>query len=353
MQIRQMKTLLAFMATSLLALLANGQDSAFWGFTEDVLIPYQGRVWQTGLGEEAEKSYAPAVQRLLKAFEEETGKALRPGTHRKAALKIYTSSGAGLRTPHELVRAVIGALESRGFRRSELMIVDAREDRLREAGYLPPLSRIELVGPYFEGVRVHSLDSRELVTPEWYYDSPLPREFSTPLGRALLQNAVELDPEEARKSYLPTPLLTDVDFWINLPMVCHHPATGFSGALVNASLFNITNGTRFFNSPANAPVAVAEIASIPELKANWALTLLSLNGYQVIGGPAFNANYTFFEPALLMAVDAVALDQWVLGTLNRQRRALGFEELAAIPEFVEYATQLGLGVPVPRLIELP
>lgn len=287
------------------------------------------------------------VARLLGAFEEATGKKLSPGPRRMAALKVYTNSGAGLNTPRKLVSAVIESLVERGYTRDEICIVDARESMLREAGYLPPLSRIQLQGPYFEGVRVYALDSMELRSPTWYYESPLPREFSTPLGRAILGSPLELDPVEARKSYLPENLLTEVDFWINLPMASHHPATGLSGALVNASLWNITNGTRFFNSPANAPVAVAEIASIPELQATWALNLISLHAYQFIAGPAYNANYTEDLPELWMSVDPVVMDANLLTLLNQARKDRGFEELPVIPEFIEYAIELGLGQGIP------
>jgi hypothetical protein len=147
-----------------------------------------------------------------------------------------------------------------------------------------------------------------------------------------------------------------VDFWINLPVAAHHPATGMSGALVNASLWNITNGTRFFNSPANAPVAIAEIASIPELQAGWALNLISLEGHQFIAGPAFNANYTASLPELWMAVDPVALDTRLIELLNAERRASGFADIPSIPEYVEFAMDLGIGRGVPleeRWIEAP
>jgi hypothetical protein len=202
---------------------------------------------------------------------------------------------------------------------------------------------MQVQGPYFHGVRVYSLDSPELRSPIWFYDSPLPREFSSPLGRALLRAPIQLDPEQARKSYLPANLMTGVDFWINLPVAAHHPATGLSGALVNASLWNISNGTRFFSSPANAPVAVAEIASIPELQASWALNLISLEGYQYIGGPGFNANYTDSLPELWMSVDPVIMDANLVTLLNKARQGRRFQALPVIPEFVEYSVQLGLG----------
>jgi hypothetical protein len=347
-----MKSLCALMATTLLAFLAVGQEESFWGFGEDARVPFHGKIWEASIPGFSENAYRSQVEYLVETFEAATGRSLTPGRHGRAALKVYTGSGSGTRTPPALVRAVIEALVRRGFTRDDLAIVDARTEMLREAGFLPPLSRVALQGPYFEGVRVYAIDRGDLKSPVWYYDSPLPREFTTPFGRALLGNVLELDPEEARKSYLPELLLTGVDFWINLPVATHHPATGLSAALLNASLWNITNGTRFFNSPANAPVAVAEIASIPELKANWALNLLSLEHYQFIGGPAFNAQYTRHEPRLLMSVDPVVLDRWMVRKVNEARLQEGFEELPPVPEFIEFSVQLGLGTVIPEIRSL-
>lgn len=349
-----MKALWCLIATTLLTLQSFAQDSSyFWDF-EDSRRPYDGLLWKVEMEDFSGDTYARQVEKLVSSFERQSGKALVPGTHRLAALKVYTGSGNGLHTPKALVNAVAKALMARGFREDEICIIDARRDTLRDCGYLPPLSRIGMVGPYYKNMRVYSLDSSELSSPAWFYESPLPREFTSPLGREMLRAPVELDPQEARKSYLPAILMGKVDFWINLPVASHHPGTGPSGALVNATLWNITNGTRFFNSPANSPVAVAEIAAIPELNAAWALNIISLQRFQFIGGPAFNANYTASAPELWMSVDPVIMDANLVSVLNSYRQQGGFEPFPEVPEFVVYAMQLGLGRGIPmetRLIE--
>lgn len=328
---------------TLLALTVRAEPNAFWGFDKDARQPWDGQLWIQNLENFTEAAYAATTRQLLATFEAATGRQLVPGAHGRAALKVYSNSGAGLATPPALVKAVISALRERGYAPEDLLIVDAREALLREAGYLPPLSRMPLQGYTFDGVEVVSLDSGRERSDTWYYDSPLPREFSSPLGQMLLGQALELDPELSRKSHLPVSLVTGVDFWINLPVAAHHPAVGMSGALVNATLWNVTNGSRFFTSPANAPVAVAEIASIPELKAGWALNLVSLEHYQYIAGPAFNANYTRSLPQVWMSVDPVVMDARLIQLVNIAREENGFKALPMVPEFIEYAMQLGLG----------
>jgi len=326
----------------MLTFVQAGATGNFWGF-EDERSAYHGKIWEVPITSVALNPYATAVDRILAAFEETTGKSLQPDTNQRAGLKVYTNSGTGLSTPHDLTRAVINALVERGFEREQLFILDSREAMLRESGYLPPLSEIQVVGPFFEGVRVYSLDSKELISPRWFYDSPLPQEFTSPLGRQLLRQTTEVDPVEARKSYLPDKLMTNVDFWINLPMLINHPATAVAGSLVNASLWNVTNGNRFFNSPANAPVAIAEIASIPELLDTWALSILTLEEYQFIGGPQYNALYTRSQPRIWASIDPVILDANALRLLNAARDETGFSLLPEIPDSLDYAMQLNLG----------
>ena len=92
----------------------------------------------------------------------------------------------------------------------------------------------------------------------WYYDSPLP-----PAMRVMDAMGREEAGAEgvARKSFLPRPLLFEVDFWINLPVGCDDPALGVDGALVNMTLWNVSNSRRFLVNQATASAAVAEIAA--------------------------------------------------------------------------------------------
>jgi hypothetical protein len=342
-----MKPLWHLIAMTLLSQLASANDRAFWDFEAEQARPFNGLIWKSSLADFSDQTYTGKTKAMLEQFEQATGKTLAPGSTGKVALKIYTNSGAGLHTPKAMVRAVIEYLVERGFSMDNICLVDARAELLRDAGYLPPLSKMEERGAYFDHVRIYPIDSGEVQAPTWFYESPLPKEYTSPLGRELLRPTLVLDPEEARKSYLPSNLLLDVDFWINMPCASHHPATGMSGALVNASLWNISNATRFFNSPANAPVAVAEIAAIPELKATWALNLISLEQYQYIAGPGYNANYTGSRPEIWMSVDPVIMDANLVQIMNQARMENGFAQLPEVPEFVLYSIQLGLGRGIP------
>ncbi len=307
----------------------------------------QNVLWEAALGDFSAEAYAAAVEDVFQAVEAEVDQPITPGEHRRVGLKVYTNSGSGLATPRPLVRAVIEALHRRGYARSEIFLIDQREHRLRAAGFLPQLSR---GGDTFHGSPVLWLNSGDHYDPDWFYDSPLPsfgtaardaREADLP-GEDPNAHVDPPDPDD-RKSFLPTPLLFDLDFWINLPVATDHRATVINGALVNPTLWSVSNNRRFFVNPATAPAAAVEIAAIPEYREKWLLPLMGLERYQFIGGPIFNSLYTRPEPLLWASSNPVLLDARILGHLNRARRAEAFGPLPEAPPLLHYAERLNLG----------
>lgn len=318
-----------------------GATGGIWGL-EDDREAFTSMVWEYALSGFGDSAYQAGVKALFRSFEESTGKNLAPGSEGRVGIKIYTNSGRGLSTPMPLVKAVIGELVNRGYERRQIFLIDVEEFKLRDSGYISPLSDRQR-GDVFDGVPVYILDSADHFDPVWYYESPLPAMSQLASNAELFGSfGGETLPDE-RKSFLAKPLLTDVDFWINIPMVTDHPTMGINGALVNATLWNIGNRNRFFVSPANAPIAVAEIAAIPELASGWAMTLVPLERYQFIGGPVFNSLYTRSESLLWMSVNPVILDALMLRRVNNYRRSLGFPVISDNLPLLNYAESLGIG----------
>lgn len=319
--------------------------SALW----DVRLP---AAEAAGAAAEANR-YDGAVEALIRAFEERIGQPLAPGEKGKVGLKIYAESGAGLATPRPLVRAVIEALVRRGYARENIFLVGLNHLRLRLTGYLPTDPR---VAAPFAGHPFFVLESGRYYDPLWFYDSPLPSRFDPILsGRqdqapnfdldrlAPADPAAKIDADADRKSFLATPLFLDADFWINLPVYTDHASLGVNGALANATLWNASNTSRFFRSTRSAPAAVAEMAAIPELRQTWAFTLVSLERWQFVGGPAFNSLYTRGEPRLWLGTDPVWMDAIMLERINAERRATGFQTVADTIRTLEFAETLGVG----------
>ncbi|MDB6092880.1 MAG: hypothetical protein JWM32_442 [Verrucomicrobia bacterium] len=288
-----------------------------------------------------DETYNHDVEALIARFEATSGKKLVPGVKKKAGLKIYTDSGPGMATPVPLVKAVIAALEKRGFEKKNIFLVGLNQLRLRMTGYLPSLVTGETP---FKGHPVFVLESGKFYDPVWFYDSPLPQRFDPILAEQQTKDFPNNSTkDEDRKSFLATPLFLDADFWINLPVYTDHPMLGVNGALVNATLWNASNTGRFFRSPANAPAAVAEMSAIPELRQTWMFTLVSLEHYQFIGGPYFNSLYSASEPLLWLSTDPVMLDALMRSRINGLRKQSGFEPISEEIRTLEFAETLGVG----------
>ncbi len=298
-------------------------------------------VWEARLPAFDDASYAAQVEALFVRYEKSVGHPIKPAAKKKVGLKIYTDSGAGLATPIPLVKAVIAALERRGYTDQNIFIVGLNQLRLRMTGYLPSL----VTGSTpFKNHPVYVLESGKFYDPVWFYDSPLPSRFDPIMAEKSVEG---VDPnttrEQDRKSFLATPLFLDADFWINLPVYTDHPTLGVNGALVNATLWNASNTARFFRSPANAPAAVAEMSAIPELRQTWLFTIASLERYQFIGGPYFNSLYTNSEPVLWLSTDPVFLDSLMEDRINHARALSGFKPISDEIHTLDFAEQLGVG----------
>ncbi|WOO42212.1 hypothetical protein [Rubellicoccus peritrichatus] len=299
----------------------------------------QAYVWEYPLNGFTEADYYAGVETSFRVYEKHASRKLGPGERKKAGIKIYTASGPGLATPKNLVKAVIEALVERGFAKSDIFIIDYDESRMRKAGYLP---RESVADRTFEGVPVIALDSGDYFNENWFYDSNLPSRERLAQAIANYNMQFDSDPND-RKSFLNTPLLLDVEFWINLPMVADSDALGVSGALGNATLWNVSNNQRFFASPANAPVAAAEIGGIPELRDTWVFNIITLENYQYMGGPRYNAMYTAQEKKLWMSANPVALDYLMWKRIKRLKESQQFPVSEQDPPLFEYAKAVGLG----------
>lgn len=302
------------------------------------MAPFSNEVWKWDLSGFDKSGYETGVEKLFFRFETQAKKQLRPGDLKKVGLKIYTGSGPGLATPKPLVDAVIEQLKLRGFQKEQIYIFDQNQRSLRAAGFLPPLSQRRLD---YKGVKVYALDVDPITNPDWFYESPLP---SFPLGGTYSEND--------RKSFLPYPLIAEVDFFINLPVVVDCPGINVSGSLANVSIWNVLNHQRFLADKNSTPVATTEIAAIPELKEKCVFTLLSLEKYQYIGGPSFHSLYSASESELCLSTNMVLLDYYVLEKMNEKRRQHRFKEISPDSPLFQYGKTLGLGDYEPELTRI-
>ena len=326
-----------------------------FAFAQETRIPFRNptvpldHIWQGELDGFEADDYLKTLRPMIARFEKVSGRMLIPGEKRKVGLKVYTHSGPGIATPHPLVQACIQILQEKGFQRSEIFIIDLDLRLLWESGYISDRNDPE---PSYAGVPVKIILDGNLFDPQWYYDSPIPSErfeYASVTDDLFSWNTLETD---NRKSFLPLPLLLDVDFWINLPVITDHPALGINGVMANATLWNVSNQYRFLQNPMGASAAIAEIAAIPELRRGLVFSVVSLEKLQFIGGPFFNANYVRSSPELFLSANPVALDYVFLDRINRARATSGFRAVAPPPPVFDYAKSLGIGDYDPEVIQI-
>lgn len=297
-------------------------------------------VWEQTLESFDERDYAAALARILPDAERTLGRELRPGPKGTVGLKVYSGGGAGLGTPRSLVRALVHWLETRGFERRNIFLVDLYEGRLRDAGLLPPLATRDST---FDGLEVRVLETGRWYDDRWFHDSPLPSRVDISPQEETSDLARLRASGEDRKTLLNATTLFDTDFWINLPTASDHPAYGVNAALANITVWNASNTPRFFRSRSAAPAAIAEMAAIPELRVSCALTILTLERYQYVGGPGFNSFYTESEPLLWVSEDPVLIDSLVRERLDTLRTRGGFPQLTADLPLLRLAETVGIG----------
>jgi hypothetical protein len=300
------------------------------------------------LGGFEDKDYAAGVEKTLGEFETRTGVALRPGDLRRCGLKLSSEGGAGLATPKPLIRAITAALLRRGFAQHAVTICDAKSDSLRQAGFLPALSTQSQT---FEGFPVIAWDT---FAPSWAKENQLRYE-----NQVLPRPGAQAVPwGDARVSVLPKTLIDEVDFWINLPVLTDSKSLGVHGAMASASLGNMANSERFLDNPFNASKAAVEVCAIPKLAKRNVLTILSLERYQVLGGPSFDASWSRSEKTLLSSANPVIIDFIGLQKINSGRTASGIETIHPEPPIFNAANsgEIRLGTCRPdeiTLVRLP
>ena len=292
----------------------------------------------------SDADYASSIERVLTEFEVNTGVGLKPGALRKCGLKVSSEAGQGLATPKPLVRALGAALIKRGFAPNAIVLCDVRPQSLQQCGFLPPLATEPQA---FEGFPVIAYEPN---AKKWAEDKKLCFE-----NQVLPRPGVPTPPwGDARISVLPKTLFDEVDFWINLPVLSDSKSLGVHGAIAAASLSNMANAERFADNPYNASKVAVEVCAIPGLARTHALTILSLERYQILGGPGFDANWCLSEKTILASANPVILDFIGLQKINAGRLARAVETIHPEPPVFSAANagEIRLGTCRPSEIKL-
>lgn len=277
---------------------------------------------------------------------------LNPNNFPKIVIKLDTSASPGLQVSIGLLDGLLELLKNRGYEKEKVELVCFQLEEVRRAKGYRLISEMD----FYKGHLVSSPKNLNFFEPDWFHDSPMPPKVHD-RAKFYLQfpNDRKKRMEEERKSYLPSILLQDQVYWINLATVMDDSNLGILGASSNMSIGMASNTRRFAGDPTLGAAAVTEILAIPEIWKKRIFSVLDLSRYQFAGGGDFNAEFLGSHHAILLSRNPFAVDSVAWGFLaqSRERRKFTFrtKENALI---FKYAESLGLGVVMnPEVFRVP
>lgn len=298
----------------------------------------ESTIFEYKLADFSENSYHVGVSALLKTFEHDNSIKIAPKETEKIAIKISTSYAPVMCVKENLLISLTDELVSRGFDRQNILIIGQNARSLEKCRYLNFSPREKK--NFYRGMPVLSLDDSECTHENWYYEhSLISKTYIFKQTYEVSKNKVD----DFKKSLLPTILMFEVDFWINLPVISADKSHGVSGAMMNASIFNITNEQRFIDNPQNCAQAIAEIATIPELQETYLFTIVSFEQFQYVNSRTANANFIVKSHNLILSKDMVSVDEYAVRKINNLLKAYKYTANDDTNQTFFYAENLGLG----------
>jgi uncharacterized protein (DUF362 family) len=250
-------------------------------------------------------------------------------------LKVNTLSGPLCSTRLEVVRAVIKGLALAGVRDSNVIIWDRFESHLRRARYQVQQRRGLL--------RCYATDSAGVGSDlDVFYRANTIDWMPDALKKDLQKEMARVYPN----SHFSKIFTAHVTKQINLPILKDHNISGVTLALKNVA-FGICNNTeRFHPTPINCDPMIPEVFSHPMVRAKNVLNIADCLTVLYEGGPMVDAQYLLPYRSLIVATDAVALDQVgleILEQIRGEKRLPSLWKTSSPPKYLTTAGKMGLG----------
>lgn len=262
----------------------------------------------------------------------------------RVGIKVATAGGRYFSSHRGVVTAIVAGMESAGVPRSRMVIWDRNAAQLRTAGFT--VDRM--------GVEVRAIDPPRGLDRAAKFTSPVLGKliwgdllFDEKRGKAG-RRAVEED-QLSSTSHLAA-IFRDVTKIVNVPVLGDEAGCGVAGALYNATIPAVDNWRRF-TQPAGA-AGIAELYADERIGPKVVLHVMDGLLAQYAGGPGFQPNYAFAHDTLYASRDPVALDAHALRLIDRWRANSKLPPVGKNGEWLETASQMGLGAFDENRIEL-
>jgi hypothetical protein len=260
-------------------------------------------------------------------------------------IKITTAGGSALATHQSLVRAICDGLYAAGVPRSQIIIWDKFQDKMRPAGYAlrPGTDQQPAIESIFPG---NNYD------PAHYYANGVIGSLiwgDSQFGASLLPN-FDSDTQLRRSYYTKffTQICTKI---VNVPVLSYNESFGIDGCLASLALGGTDNNRRFLGAPAYGDPAIDFIYDQSFIRRKVVIHILDAMVAQCAGGPSFDPIFCQGLGSIYVGRDPVAIDSLALPRLERMRWFLNVPSVGNASTYLTSASVLGLGTTDRRRIQ--
>jgi hypothetical protein len=260
-------------------------------------------------------------------------------------IKISTGGGPVLSTHQALVRAICDGLQAAGVPRSQIIIWDKFQDKMRPAGYAlrpatdqqPAIASIVPSNNYDPKVFYENGVAGSLIWGDYQFSASLSPGFDS-------------DDVLTRSYY--TQFLTQICTKIvNVPVLSFNENYGIDGCIASLALGSVDNNRRFLGAPSYGDPSIDEIFDQSFIRRKVVVHILDALVAQCAGGPAFNPIFCQSLGAIYVGRDPVAIDSLALPRLERMRYNLNVPNIGNTSTYLTSAAVLGIGTTDRRRIQ--
>ena len=237
-------------------------------------------------------------------------------------IKINPLAGKRLSTHRIIVDKIIDGLYGACVLKNQIIIWDRFEKHLIDAGYE--------INQSDKDVRVFASDSPNVgYDDEVYYET---------------EKDVEVRRESGNTRSRYTKIVSqEVTVIINVPVMKHHGITGVSACLKNLAFGSVDNTFRFHSNPLNCDPAISDIFAHAVIKDKLVLNIVDGLLAAFDGGPTYDPDGTWKYGGIFVSSDPVALDQFVLDTINETRQEVNLDTITRLAKYISSSWRAGLG----------
>jgi hypothetical protein len=261
-------------------------------------------------------------------------------------IKITTAGGPAFCTHPALVQAICDGLQAAGVPRSQMIIWDKFQDKMRPAGYA-------LRAASDQQAAIASVVPGNNYDPAVYYQNGMIGNLiwgDYQFNRSIDSGDFDSSRMQSRSYY--TKFVTQIcTKLINVPVLSYSERFGIDGCLSGLALGSVDNNRRYLGPPTYGDPAIDEILDQDFIRRKVVVHILDALVAQCAGGPSFNPQFCQSFGALYVGRDPVAIDSLALPRLERMRGQMNLPSVGNTSSYVKSAAVLSLGTTDRRRIQ--